>query len=140
MAAVDMSKLHVLVVEDEIFVRHVIEEALKQNETGQISSAANGYEALTVLQEAERKVDVILLDLNMPRMNGFEFIKKLRNELSPLLSKTPVIVISGRSDSEAHEKLEKLGVDLFLLKPITADHVVTRINAAMRRTFKAELS
>ena len=79
MAAVDMSKLHVLVVEDQLFVRNVIKEALRERKTGRISSAADGYEALTALQEAERKVDVILLDLEMPKLNGVEFLKKLRH-------------------------------------------------------------
>ena len=133
MAAADIRKLHVLVVEDQVFVRNIIKEALIVKETGQNSSAANGYEALAVLQETERKVDVILLDLEMPRMNGYEFIKKLRDELSPPLSKTPVIVISGHSDKEALDRVSKLGIDLFLLKPITADQVETRINAAIRQ-------
>ena len=88
MDAIDIRKLYVLVVEDQLFVRNAIKEALTVKETGQISSAGNGYEALAVLQQTERKVDVALLDLEMPRMNGYEFIKKLRSELSPPLSKT----------------------------------------------------
>ena len=136
MAAIELSKLHVLVVEDQLFVRNVIKEALTVKDAGQISSATNGYEALAALQAAERKVDVILLDLEMPRMNGYEFIEKLRNELSPPLSETPVIVISGHSDKESLDRVKKMGVDLFLLKPITPDHVETRINAAMRRKFE----
>ena len=69
-------------------------------------------------------------------MNGYDFIDKLRNELSPPLSETPVIVISGHSDKESLDRVKKMGVDLFLLKPITPDHVETRINAAMRRKFE----
>ena len=140
MSAVDISKLHILVVEDELYSREIMTRVLKGIGTGKISSAKDGWKALAILQDAQWRVDVILLDLQMPRVNGYEFIKKLHDEFEPPLSDTPVIVISGRGDSEAHEKLEKLGVDLFLLKPITADHVVTRINAAMRREFKAELS
>ena len=135
MAAVDMSKLHVLVVEDEIFVRNVIKRVLREKETGQISSATNGYEALTALEKAERKVDVILLDLEMPRMNGFEFIKRLHSDLMPPLSDTPVVVISGHSDKESLDKANKLGVGLFLLKPITPEQLVTRINAALRHRY-----
>lgn len=133
MAEIDMRKLHVLVVEDQKFVRHVIEEVLREKETGQVSSAANGYEALAALRAAERKVDVILLDLEMPRLNGFDFIRKLRTEFSPPLSETPVIVITGLSHEEARDKVDKLGVSLFLLKPITAHQVVTRISAALRQ-------
>ena len=132
MAAVDISKLHILVVEDDVFARDLIIRILKEIDTGQISSADNGYEALTVLQEDQWRVDVILLDLEMPRMNGYEFIKELRNEFEPPLSETPVIVISGHSDKQALDRTNELGVGLFLLKPITIDQVVTRINAAMR--------
>ncbi len=133
MAAVDISKLHLLVVDDDVFARDLIIRILKEIDTGQISSADNGYEALTVLQEDQWRVDVILLDLEMPRMNGYEFIKKLRNEFEPPLSETPVIVISGHSDKQALDRTNELGVGLFLLKPITIDQVVTRINAAMRQ-------
>ena len=114
-------------------MRNAIKDALTVKETGQISSAVNGYEALAVLQQTERKVDVTLLDLEMPRMNGYEFIKKLRSELSPPLSKIPVIVISGHSDKEVLDRVSKLGIDLFLLKPITPYQVETRINAAIRQ-------
>ena len=133
MTAVDMSTLHVLVVDDEAFVRNLNIRVLEELGTGQISSAADGHQALTALQEAQRKVDVILLDLEMPRLNGFEFIKKLRNELLPPLSKIPVVVITGHSNKEALDKVYELGVSLFLLKPITPDQVVTRISAAMRQ-------
>ncbi len=136
MATVEISKLHILVVDDEVFARDLIIRILKEIGAGQISSAENGYEALTILQEVQWRVDVILLDLEMPRMNGYEFIKKLRNELLPPLSDTPVIIISGHSDKQALDKANKLGVGLFLLKPITIDQVVTRINAAMRNKFK----
>ena len=63
MTAVDISKLHVLVVEDEPFARNLMKRVLGELGTEQISFATNGYEALSVLQEAEQKVDVILLNL-----------------------------------------------------------------------------
>ena len=132
MAAVDISKLHILVVEDEIYTRSVIKKVLEEIGVSEISSAGDGYGALTALQVAERKVDVILLDLEMPGLSGYEFIKKLRNEFEPPLSDTPVIVISGHSDKKALDRVHELNVGLFLLKPITRDQLVTRINAAMR--------
>ena len=132
MPQVDMRKLHVLVVEDQEYVRHVITEILKEKGTGLVSAARDGYEALRALRQAEQKVDVILLDLEMPRLNGFDFIKKLRDDSSSLISKTPVVVITGLSHREALDRVGELGVKLFLIKPITADQVITRINAAMR--------
>jgi CheY-like chemotaxis protein len=136
MTAVDMSKIHVLVVDDDVFALNLMKRVLEELGTDQISSAADGYEALAVLQEAERKVDVILLDLEMPRLNGFGFIEKLRNELLPPLSKIPVVVITGHSNKEALDRVYELGVGLFLQKPISTHQVVTRISAAMRQEIK----
>ncbi len=136
MAEVDISKLHILVVEDEKYTREVMIRMLKGIGTGQISSAGNGRKALTILQEAERPVDVILLDLEMPKLNGYEFLKTLRDEFKPPLSDTPVIVISGRSEKSALDRVRELGVGLFLLKPITAEQVETRINAAVRHKYE----
>ena len=136
MAEVDISKLHILVGEDETYTRAIITRVLKGIGTGKISSAKNGWKALAILQEAEWQVDVILLDLQMPRVNGYEFIKKLHAEFEPPISDTPVIVISGHSEKKAFDRARGLGVGLFLMKPRTPEQVVTRINAAMRHKFK----
>ena len=69
-------------------------------------------------------------------MNGFEFLKRLHEELGPPLSNTPVIVISGYSEKKSPDRAMKLGVRLFLLKPITADQLKTRINEAIRQRDK----
>lgn len=132
MTAADMSNLHVLVVEDDVLSRNLIVAILNELETGKISLALNGFEALSVLMEATWKVDVILLDLEMPRLNGYEFIKKLRHEHRPPIARTPVVVISGHSEKKAFDRTYELGVDLYLVKPITKEQVLTRINAAVR--------
>ncbi len=136
MAAVDISNLHILVVEDDFYTREVTIKTLEGISARQISSAGNGRKALTILQEAEWPVDVILVDLEMPKLNGYEFIKKLRKEFEPPLSDTPVIVISGHSEKKALDRMRGLGVGLFLLKPITADQALTRITAALRHRFE----
>ncbi len=132
MAAVDISMLRILVVEDDLFTREVTIKTLEGIGARQISSASDGRKALTILQEAEWPEDVILLDLEMPRLNGYEFIKKLRNEFEPPLSDTPVIVVSGHSEKKDLDRVRGLGVGLFLLKPITAKQALTRVNAAVR--------
>ena len=123
MSAVDISKLHILVVEDEIYSREIMTRVLKGIGTGKISSAKDGWKALAILQDAQWRVDVILLDLQMPRVNGYEFIKKLHDEFEPPLSDTPVIVISGHSETTALDRARELGAGWFLLKPITTAQV-----------------
>ena len=109
---------------------------LEELNTGKISSAVDGSAALIFLEKAQPKVDVILLDLEMPRLDGYEFIKTLRNELLLPLSETPVIVVSGHSEKEALDRVHELGVSLFLLKPINPHQLVTRITAAVRHKFE----
>ena len=138
MGVVDISTLHILVVDDDVIVRDLIIRMLKEMETRQISTAQHGYDALGILEEAQPKVDVILLDLEMPRMSGLEFIKRLHGDLLPPLSNTPVIIISGHSEKETLDKAHKMGVGLFMLKPITPEQLVTRINAALRHRSRNE--
>ncbi len=132
MAEIDISRLHILVVEDEKYTRDIMTRMLKGIGAGKISSARNGRKALAILEEAEWRVDVILLDLEMPRVNGYEFIQRLRDDFEPPLTDTPVIVISGHSEKRDLDRVRELGVGLFLLKPITADQALTRIKAAVR--------
>ena len=136
MTEFEISKLHILVVDDEMFMRNLIIKVLQGIGAGQISSAVDGNAALTALEKAQPKVDVILLDLEMPRLDGHGFIKKLHDEFSPPLSETPVIIVSGHSEKEALDRANEMGVSLFLLKPITPDQLETRIKAALRHKFE----
>ena len=101
MAQVEMSNLHLLVVDDESYTRDLIARVLHEVNTGKISTAADGYEALAVMREERWLVDAVLLDLEMPNMNGYAFVEKMRSELEPPLSETPIIIISGHSDEKA---------------------------------------
>ncbi len=136
MAAFEMNKLHLLVVDDESFTRDLIARMLKEVNTGKISTAADGYEALAVMREEKWQVDVVLLDLEMPKMNGYAFIEKMRSELEPPLSETPIIIISGHSDDKAITALRELGITLFLLKPISKAQVVSRVYSAVKHLFE----
>ena len=136
MAQVDMSKLHLLVVDDVLYTRQLITRVLNEVNTGMISNAADGYEALAVIREEKWQVDAVLLDLEMPKMNGYAFIEKMRSELEPPLSETPIIVISGHSDDEAITALHELGITLFLLKPISKAQLVSRVYSAVKHKFE----
>ena len=135
MSNVDLSKLHVLVVDDEVFVRDLLLRLLRQLGTGRISTAQNGLKALAAVQDAEPNVDVILLDLHMPRMGGIDFIRRMKSDFMVSHAGTPIIVISGNSDKSAMDSVRELGVSLFLLKPVTPEQLETRINATMRNRY-----
>ncbi len=136
MSAVEMNNLHILVVDDVLYTRQLITRVLNEVDTGKVSSAADGYEALAVMRQEKWQVDVVLLDLEMPNMNGYAFIEKMRSELEPPLSETPIIVISGLNDDKAITALHELGITQFLLKPISKTQLVSRIYSAVKHKFE----
>jgi CheY-like chemotaxis protein len=113
-----------LVEDDEVDVMNVKRAFKKNNITNPLYVAGNGLEALAMLRGQEGKPPIIpthrrliLLDLNMPKMNGIEFLQELRAD--PELKATPVIVLT--TSDEDKDKLEayNLNVGGYILKPVT---------------------
>lgn len=86
------------------------------NSSTKIVYAFDGVEALEKLRNGElESVDFIFLDLNMPRMNGKQFLAEIKKD--PVLKNIPVIIYSTSSDSHDREEAERLGAKAFLTKP-----------------------
>ena len=117
--------LNVLLVEDdEVDVMNVKRAFKKNNITNPLYLAQNGIEALQMLREpgaASDKVPInrrlILLDLNMPKMGGIEFLKELRSD--PILKPTPVIVLTTSNEDRDRVEAYHLNVAGYILKPVT---------------------
>jgi CheY-like chemotaxis protein len=109
---------HVLVVEDDADLRDAMVESLRV-EGFEVASAEDGERALAYLRSAPRPA-VILLDLMMPRMNGWEF--RAAQRADPYLTSIPVVVVSGDARTEANASL--LGATACLIKPIDFDKLV----------------
>jgi CheY-like chemotaxis protein len=112
--------LNILLVEDdEVDVMNVKRAFEKNHITNPLFVAGNGLEALEKLRNGEVPQDrrIVLLDLNMPRMNGIEFLRQLRSD--PALAATPVIVLT--TSNNEHDKIEayNLNVAGYLVKPVT---------------------
>ncbi len=107
----DVPGLKCLVVEDDQGVRYIISDFVQQR-GGIVKVASNGVEAMELLK-GDEKFDVILLDINMPMMDGIEFLQE-KQKMSDL---TPVIIITGRIDSEVEEQCYSLGASASLKKP-----------------------
>jgi len=111
----------ILIVEDDFFIRQSLEDFLSE-EGFDVKAAANGAEALSLLGHGFIP-HVILLDLMMPVMDGFEF--RERQIASPELSTIPVIVMSAYGDSAKNN--EKLSVRAYLKKPLNVQEVLDSI-------------
>lgn len=105
-----IKKLTLLFVEDEDDLVEIISDTLIKLEST-FFTAKNGQEALAILKE--KKVDVVVTDINMPTMNGLDMIEKMKS----LYPSIPVIVMSAHTEMEFIEKTQALGVKEYLVKP-----------------------
>ena len=120
-----MSKVTILVVEDDASVRNLISTTLKANDYRFIT-AATGESA--VMEAASHNPDILLLDLGLPDIDGVEVIRRIRS-----WSNAPIIVISARSeDSDKIDALDA-GADDYLTKPFSVDELLARLRATQRR-------
>lgn len=116
----------ILIVEDKINVQVLIKDFLL-GQGYDVVTASNGQEALEVTERGQP--DLILLDIMMPRMDGYQFIRQLRRE-----SNTPVIMITAkRRESDVVRGFE-LGADDYITKPFRMQVLLMRMRAVLRRT------
>jgi len=101
----------ILIVDDEVFNRDIIVKVLSK-EGMQVHEAKNGLEALDQIQRWD--FDLVLMDLMMPVMNGFEAIEKIRLDLD---QKMPIITVSAIHDEASILRAKKLGANNYLTKP-----------------------
>jgi DNA-binding response OmpR family regulator len=116
----------IMVVDDDqdtvaILTRHLQREGFVPIE------ANSGAQCLKLVQENE--VDVILLDLMMPDMDGFQVVRELRN--NPVTAEIPVIMITARDDLDARAEGMRLGVSDFLAKPVFRRQLASRVRAQL---------
>ena len=120
-----MRQFSILLVDDEERILNFLKSKLKAQGYGVIT-ARDGIEALEQVQGQEP--DLMVLDLIMPKMNGFEVLKQLRH-----FSSIPVIVLSAKGADMEKIKGLSLGADDYLSKPFNPDELVARIEAVRRR-------
>jgi chemosensory pili system protein ChpA (sensor histidine kinase/response regulator) len=111
-APVIRSQPMALVVDDSITVRRVTERLLERHGI-RVLTAKDGLDAITVLQDHEP--DVILLDIEMPRMDGYQFATHVRND--PRVKDTPIVMITSRSSEKHRARAIEIGVNDYLVKP-----------------------
>jgi DNA-binding response OmpR family regulator len=118
----------ILVVDDERRLVSLVEAYLKQ-EGYAVVTASNGQEALHVTRQ--EKPDLILLDIMMPEMDGYQFIQAHRRE-----GDTPIILLTARVEEEDHVIGLELGADDYVTKPFRPRELVARVRAVLRRAGK----
>lgn len=117
--------MSVLIVDDSFVMRRVLERALRQAglAIAAVFEASDGAEALDIL--AEQSVDLILSDVNMPRMGGLELLREIRARR--LAAGVPVVMVTTESGEESVREAIAAGAQGYIRKPFTAEQVKQRV-------------
>ncbi len=129
----------VLVEDDDVDVMNVQRAFEKANIASPVFRAADGVEALELLRSPSTPTErrLVLLDLNLPRMNGIEFLRELRGDA--LLRSTPVIVLTTSNDERDKLDAFELNVAGYMLKPVTFGSFVDLMSSLNRYWTAVEL-
>lgn len=123
-----MNDITVLVVDDESRMRKLIRDFLAQKGYS-ILEAQNGEEALKVFEENKNKIDIILLDVMMPKLDGWSVLRQIRQT-----STVPIIMLTARGEEQDELFGFELGVDEYISKPFSPKILVARVEAIIKRS------
>ena len=120
-----MTEIRTLIVDDSSVMRKIVERSLRQAGLASlvVLEAGSGTEGLEVLRT--RQVDLILTDINMPMMDGLEFLRQLRAQ--NLAPGVPVVMITTESSEEHVKQAIRSGAQGYIRKPFTAEQVKERV-------------
>ena len=123
-----MSNECILVVDDEARMRKLIRDFLAAKGFS-ILEAEDGEKALEVFEENKNKITLILLDVMMPKLDGWSVLRQIRQE-----SKVPIIMLTARGEEQDELFGFELGVDEYISKPFSPKILVARVEAILKRT------
>ncbi len=115
---------HILIVDDSKTVRNLVAFIMKK-EGFKVTTAEDGLDGLEKLYNADTKVDLIISDVNMPRMDGFTYIKSVREQ--PDYRDTPIIVLSTEGQEKDIQTGLNLGANLYMIKPAQPEKMVRNV-------------
>lgn len=124
-----MEKIKILVVDDEVRMRKLVRDFLVRQDY-EVLEAGDGEEALDVFY-AQKNIALLILDVMMPRMNGWEVVREIRQ-----ISKVPIIMLTAKTDEQDELLGFELGVDEYISKPFSPKILVARVEAILRRANK----
>jgi len=127
-----MSDITVLIVDDESRMRKLIKDFLMKKEY-KIMEAVDGEDAIKVFNENREQINLILLDVMMPKLDGWSVLRQIRQT-----STVPIIMLTARGEEQDELFGFELGVDEYISKPFSPKILVARVEALLKRTTKKE--
>lgn len=128
----DLTKMKILVVEDQPQAMMLITMILKELNTGQVITASDGAAALELLdqaEQAERPVDLIISDWIMPQKSGLELLQEARRRHPDI----PFVMVTANADARSIDAAKKHGVNSYITKPYTLEEVEYKLKALVQQ-------
>lgn len=114
----------IIIAEDSSVIQNLTRKIL-QIQNYNITAVKNGEEVLSKLDKED--YDLILLDINMPKMDGMECAKAIRNLTDPIKSKIPILAITGNARNYSIEDFKEVGINEYIPKPLNFDLLVDKV-------------
>jgi len=119
-----MDSKKVLIAEDSSVIQNLTKKIL-QIQNYEIFSAKNGVQVLSMLENED--FDIILMDINMPQMDGMECARQIRKLSDPKKSSVPIVAITGNAMNYSKEEFQAAGINEYLQKPLNFDNLVETV-------------
>ena len=132
MGEIKMGDITILIVDDESRMRKLIKDFLTQKGY-HILEAENGEKALEIYEKQRKQINLILLDVMMPKLDGWSVLRQIRQT-----SKVPIIMLTARGEEQDELFGFELGVDEYISKPFSPKILVARVEAILKRTTPTE--
>ena len=121
----------VLVVEDEPFSLRFVGRVLQTLGVAGVIGAGNGCIALELLENSETPIDLVISDIEMPEMDGFELVRRIRYGTVPQYKDVPILMLTGQDSEENLMKGRIHNIDGFIVKPPKADTLEVHMRKAL---------
>ena len=128
----DFKRLTMMVIDDELFIRNLVARMLRDLGAGEVLMANDGADALMKIAAESGRLNLVICDLEMPGMDGFDFVRTLRGHADRVLARLPVLILTGHAEQENVEMAIKLGIHGFVAKPVSLKVLESRIVKALK--------
>lgn len=127
------AELTILVVDNEEFMRNLVERMLLDLGIKTVFKVEGSKDAMRIIQKEYKQLHLILLDIDMPGIDGMQFLKMIRKTSNKEVAALPIVMLTGHSDATNVRKAVELGVGGFLTKPVAADKLKAQILSAIEQ-------
>lgn len=125
--------LGVLLVEDDSFTRKLMARLLQELKVRTVWEASDGAQALEMLRKHASAVDIVICDLEMPKLSGLEFLHAVRTATGNPLADLPVIVLTAHREAEMVKRAIAYGISGYLVKPVSKTDLLKRLTFALQK-------